>query len=117
MFVVVDRSGLQVVFEQLEALLDAPQLVVGADDELRGLSSEASGVPPTTTATAPARRRAFGVWVAATLAGGALLGLIGWSVARDLSGPATTAARNLHTCQWTSETARGRTGKLLSGGQ
>jgi len=31
--VVVDRSGLQVVFGHAEALLDAPQLVVGADDD------------------------------------------------------------------------------------
>lgn len=42
-FVVVDRSGLQVVFGHSEALLDAPQLVVGADDELRGLSGEVGG--------------------------------------------------------------------------
>ena len=30
-FVVVDRSGLQVVFGHAEALLDAPQLVVGVE--------------------------------------------------------------------------------------
>lgn len=52
----------------------------------------AEAAPSTTTATAPARRRAFGVWAAATLAGGALLGLIGWSVTRDRGGPAGTAA-------------------------
>ena len=34
-FVVVDRSGLQVVFGHSEALLDLPELVVGVDDELR----------------------------------------------------------------------------------
>ena len=43
-FVVVDRSGLQVVFGHAEALLDAPQLVVGVDDELRGLTGEVGGV-------------------------------------------------------------------------
>jgi hypothetical protein len=39
-FVVADRSGLQFMFGHSEALLDAPQLVAGADDELRGLSGE-----------------------------------------------------------------------------
>jgi hypothetical protein len=34
--VVVDRPGLQVVLGHLEGLLDASQLVVGADDQLRG---------------------------------------------------------------------------------
>src|SRR5262245_19698651 len=34
-FVVVDGPGLQVVLGHPEALLDAPELVVGADDELR----------------------------------------------------------------------------------
>ena len=49
--------------------------------------------PPTTTATVPAaRRRAYGVWAAAALAAGAVLGLIGWSVTRDRTGPADTAA-------------------------
>ena len=42
--VVVDRSGLQVVFGHPEALLDAPQLVVGVDDELRGLAGQVGGV-------------------------------------------------------------------------
>jgi hypothetical protein len=32
------------VFGHSEALLDAPQLVVGADDELRGLFGEVGGV-------------------------------------------------------------------------
>ena len=43
-FVVVDRPGLQVVLGHAEALLDAPQLVVGVDDELRGLAGEVGGV-------------------------------------------------------------------------
>jgi hypothetical protein len=33
-FVVVDRSGLQVVLGHAEAFLDAPRLVVGVDHEL-----------------------------------------------------------------------------------
>jgi hypothetical protein len=49
--------------------------------------------PPTTSAVVPAaRRRAYAVWAAATLAGGVVLGLIGWSVTRDRTGPADTAA-------------------------
>ena len=42
--VVVDRSGLQVVLGHPEALLDVPELVVGADHELRGLVGEVGGV-------------------------------------------------------------------------
>ena len=46
--VVVDRAGGQVVLGHPEALLDAPQLVVGVDDELRGHAGEVGGValPP-----------------------------------------------------------------------
>jgi hypothetical protein len=39
-FVVVDRLGLQVVLGYPEILLDAPQLVVGTDDELGALVGE-----------------------------------------------------------------------------
>ena len=46
---------------------------------------------PSTAPTAPARRRAVGVWAAAALAGGALLGLIGWSSTRDSGEPADAA--------------------------
>jgi len=47
---------------------------------------------PATAPTAPARRRAVGVWAAAAVAGGALLGLIGWSSTRDSGEPAEVAA-------------------------
>ena len=45
---VVDRAGLQVVLGHAERLLDAPQLVVSVDDELRGLADQVGGValPP-----------------------------------------------------------------------
>jgi hypothetical protein len=42
--VLVDRSGLQVVFGDAETSLDGPQLVVGVGDELRGLIGEVGGV-------------------------------------------------------------------------
>ncbi len=43
--VVVDRAGLQVVLGHPEGLLDAPQLVVGVDDELpRLLVGQVGGV-------------------------------------------------------------------------
>ena len=47
-FVVVDRPGLQVVLGHPEGLLDAPQLVVRVDDELRSHGGEVGGVslPP-----------------------------------------------------------------------
>ncbi|CAN1570844.1 hypothetical protein MCEMIE22_03209 [Mycobacteriaceae bacterium] len=48
--------------------------------------------PPSTAPTAPARRRAVGVWAAAAVAGGALLGLIGWSSTRDSGEPTEVAA-------------------------
>jgi hypothetical protein len=57
-FVVVDRSGLQVVLGHPEALLDAPQLVVGADDELWGLAGEVGGV-----ALDPGQGSGFGLQV------------------------------------------------------
>ena len=47
---------------------------------------------PSTAPQAPARRRAVGVWAAAAVAGGALLGLIGWSSTRDSGEPAEVAA-------------------------
>jgi hypothetical protein len=43
-FVVVDRSGLQVVLGHPEGLLDTPQLVIRVDDELRADASEVGGV-------------------------------------------------------------------------
>lgn len=43
---VVDRASLQVVLGHSEGLLDAPQLVVGVDDERRGLADEVGGVTP-----------------------------------------------------------------------
>ena len=43
-FVVVDGSGLQVVFGHAEALLDAPELVVGVDDELGTRAGQVGGV-------------------------------------------------------------------------
>ena len=42
--VVIDRPGLQVVFGHAEAGFDAPQLVVGVDDEFRALLGEVGGV-------------------------------------------------------------------------
>ena len=47
---------------------------------------------PSTAPQAPVRRRAVGVWAAAAVAGGALLGLIGWSSTRDSGEPAEVAA-------------------------
>jgi len=41
---VVDGPGLQVVLGHPEGLLDAPELVVGIDDELRRLGGEVGGV-------------------------------------------------------------------------
>src|SRR5665213_3869172 len=43
-FVVVDRSGAQVVFGHPERFLDVPQLVVGADHELRGRGGDVGDV-------------------------------------------------------------------------
>jgi hypothetical protein len=58
-FVVVDGPGLQVVFGHAEALVDAPQLVVGVDDQRGADVGEIGGV-------APARGQAavFGLQVA-----------------------------------------------------
>jgi hypothetical protein len=58
-FVVVDRAGLQVVFGHAESLLDAPQLVIGVDDELRGLFGEVGGV-----ALEPGQAAGFGLQIA-----------------------------------------------------
>ena len=45
---VIDRAGLQVVLGHPERLLDAPQLVIGVNDERRGLIDEVGGLalPP-----------------------------------------------------------------------
>jgi hypothetical protein len=46
--VVIDRAGSQVVLGHAEAFLDAPELVVGLDDELWWLADQVGGVvlPP-----------------------------------------------------------------------
>jgi hypothetical protein len=50
-FVVIDQARLQVVRGHAEGLLEAPQLVVGADDELRALADQV-GVYPSRPASA-----------------------------------------------------------------
>src|SRR5690606_8161838 len=49
---VIDRPGGQVVFGHPEGLLDTPQLVISADDELCGLAGQVGGV------ALPSRQRA-----------------------------------------------------------
>jgi len=45
---VVDRPSLQIVLGHPKGLLDAPELVVGVDDEGGGLGDEVGGVAPST---------------------------------------------------------------------
>jgi hypothetical protein len=68
-FVVVDRSGLQVVFGHAEALLNAPQLVIGVDHELWGHGGEVGGV-----ALEPGQPAGFGLQIAVDTRGAAGLG-------------------------------------------
>jgi peptidoglycan/LPS O-acetylase OafA/YrhL len=73
-------TGLQVVLGHSEALLDAPQLVVGPDDELRCLFDEVGGV-----ALQPGQTTDLGLQLTVDALGGA--GELGESVAFDRGSP------------------------------
>ena len=56
---VINRAGLQIVLGHPEALLDTPELVVGADDEIGGLAGQVGGV-----ALPPCQRPGLGLQLA-----------------------------------------------------